>query len=85
MFYEFQLGHSIMEASQNICVKGESTVDHNSVTRLFKKLCLGCKNFNDQTKSDRPEIMLQAIKIHLGSSTGSLAFHSPEWVITFTT
>ena len=46
---EFDLGHNAMEAIKNTCwVKGESTVDHCTVTRGFKKFHLGCKNLNNQ-------------------------------------
>ena len=43
----FKLGHNAMEATKTFCVKGEGAVDNITVTRLFKKLCLGCKNLND--------------------------------------
>ena len=32
MFYEFEMGHNIMEATKNIsCAKGEGAVDHSGV------------------------------------------------------
>ena len=56
MLYEFEMGHNAMEATKNICwVKVEGENDHNTVTRWFKKFCLGCKNLNDQARSDRPK------------------------------
>ena len=45
-----------MEASKNICcVKSESTVDHSTVTRWFKKFCSGWKNLTDQPRSAKPQ------------------------------
>ena len=47
VLYKFELGHNAAEATKKIChVKGESTVDHSTVTRWLKKLCLDGKNFN---------------------------------------
>ena len=75
MLYEFKLGHNAAEATKNICcVKGEGTVDYNTVTRWFKKFCLGCKNCNDQARLGRPKTMnsedlLQAIEVNPVSST----------------
>ena len=38
MFYEFELSHTIVEATKNFCyAKGEDTVDLSAVTRCFKK------------------------------------------------
>ena len=71
MLYEFRLGHNDVEATKNICcVKSEGMVHYNRVTRWFKKFCLGCKNLNDQARSERPktmesEVVLQAIKPNL--------------------
>ena len=65
-----------MEATKNVCcIKGESAVDHNKVTRWFKKFCSGFKNLNNQATDS--EVMLQAIKANLMSS----ASHSPVWFI----
>ena len=67
MLYKFELCHNALEATKNICcVKGEGTVDYNTVTRWLKKCCSGCKNLNDPARSAWPktmdsEIMLQAM------------------------
>ena len=54
MLYKFEQGHNDAEAIKNICrAKGEGAVDHNTVTRWFKKFCSGCKNLDDQAKSSR--------------------------------
>ena len=58
ILYEFDLGHNTTEAIKDICcANGESTVDHGTVTRWFKKFSLACKNFNYQTRSGRPKTM----------------------------
>ena len=58
MLYEFVLGHNTATATKNICcVKGESTVDHNIVTKSLKKFCSGCKTLDNQAKSGRPKSM----------------------------
>ena len=50
MLYEFEMDHNAAEATKNICCgKGEGAVDHNAVTRWFKKLCL------DQVRSGKPK------------------------------
>ena len=47
IFYDFELGHNAVEATKNIfLVKDEGTVDHSTITRWLKKLCLSCKNPN---------------------------------------
>ena len=56
------------------CVKSEGTVDHSTVTRLFKKFCSGCKNLDNQVRSDKPKTMdieavLKAIEANPASST----------------
>ena len=56
MLYKFELGHNAMEATKNICVKGEDAVDH-TVTKWFKKFCSGCKNLNDLSRPGRPKTM----------------------------
>ena len=49
MFYKFKLGHNAAEATENICcMKSEDEVDHNTVTKQFKKFCLAYKNLEDQ-------------------------------------
>ena len=56
------------------CVKVESTVNYSTVTKYFKRFCLGGKNLDDQARSCRPkivdsEVMLQAIEANPASST----------------
>ena len=51
MLYKFKLGHNAMKAAKNICAKDEGAVDHSTVTRWFKKFCLGCKNLNVSGKT----------------------------------
>ena len=71
MLYEFKLGHDAVEETKNIsCTIGEDTVDHCSVTRLLKRLCLSCKNLKDQARLVRPKTMdskavFQAIEANL--------------------
>ena len=56
MLYKYKLGHNAKEATKNICcTKVEGSVDHSTVTRLFKKFCSDCKNVNNQTWSGRPK------------------------------
>ena len=75
MLYEFEPGHNATEATKNICfAKGEGAVDHNTVTRWFKKFRSGCKNLDDQARSGMPKNMsskavLQAIEANWASST----------------
>ena len=53
MLYKFKLGHNAAEATKNICyMKGKDAVDHNTIDRWWKKFCLGCKNLDDQARSD---------------------------------
>ena len=59
-----------MEATKNIYVKDEITVDYSTVTRWFKKLHQRYKNFDDHARSRRPknvdtEVVLQAIEANL--------------------
>ena len=64
-----------MKATKNIhCMKGKGTIDYSTVTKWFKKFCLGCKNLDDQAKSGKPKTvnfkaMLKAIKAKLASNT----------------
>ena len=52
MVYEFELGCNAEEATKNIgYVKGESTIDHSTLTRWCIKICLDRKNLNNQAKS----------------------------------
>ena len=54
MLYEFKLGHNAVEAAKNICgAKNEGVVDHRTVTRWFKKICSGYKNFDNQARSGK--------------------------------
>ena len=77
MLYDFKLGHNNVEATKNICfAKGEDTVNHSTITRLFKTFHLGCKNLDNQARSGSPktktvesEAMLQAIEANSTSSS----------------
>ena len=92
MVYEFKLDHNILEASKSICcVQGESTVDHSTVTRWFKKFRSDCKNLNDQARSGEPKRMdfqavLQAIESNPASNLSCLSvvhhFHNLVSYIT---
>ena len=70
---------AIMEVTKNnYSVNGEGAIDHDTVTRVFKKFYSGCKDLDDQAKSGMPnsvasEVMLKAIEANLVS----VAFHSP--------
>ena len=73
MPYKFECGHNATEATES-CTKGEGTVDHNTVTRWFKKVCLSCKNLDDQARLGRLEkvafeTMLQATEVNQASNT----------------
>ena len=51
-------------------MKDEGAVDHNTVSRGFKKCHLSCKNSNNQAISSRPktadsEAVVQAIEANL--------------------
>ena len=76
--YKFELGHNTAEAA-------ESTVDHNSVTRWFKKFGLGCKNLNDQTRSGRPKSIDSKVMIHGGKYGKYYSESSRHLTVTFTT
>ena len=75
MLYTLELGHNTMDAIENICcVKGEGTVEHSTVSRSFKKICLGYKYLDDQAMSGRSKSMdskavLQAKEAHPVSHT----------------
>ena len=75
MLYDFQLGHYAAEATKNICfIKGEVSVGHSTVTRLFKKFRTSRKKVDDQASSGRPksvdsEVVLQAIEANPESSS----------------
>ena len=41
MLYKFKLEYNVVDASKNIFyAKGEGAVDHNTVTKWFKKISL---------------------------------------------
>ena len=64
-----------MGATKNICtMKDKGSVDQSTVTRWLNKFHLGCKNLNNQAKSDRSKTMvskvtLLAIETNPGGST----------------
>ena len=60
MLYEFELGHN---------ARNEGAVDHSAITREFKKFGSGYKNHDDQARSGRPKIVLQAMEANPASST----------------
>ena len=55
ILYEFEQNHNAAEATKNICVKGESAVDHSTITIGLKKFCLGWKYLDHQERSVRPK------------------------------
>ena len=56
MLSVFKEGHNAKKATKNICcAKGERAFDHNTVSRHLKTFRLGCKNLDDQEKSDWPK------------------------------
>ena len=73
--YTIELDHNAVEATKNICrAKGEGAVDRNTVNRWFKKFHAGCKNLNEQARSDRPKSVdsdskLQAVASNSATST----------------
>ena len=93
IIYEFELGHNTIEVTKKIyCVKGESTLYHNTVTRSFKKFQSGCKNLDNQARPDRPKTLvskavLQTIETKQVSNTWSVSVSSasdnPVWFVTF--
>ena len=93
MLYKFNLGYSATKATKNIsCIKAEGTVDHGTVTKWFKKFHLGCKNLDNQARSDKSktvnsEAVPRAMKVNPVSRThrvSNLAYDSSVWFITFT-
>ena len=73
MLYDFELGYNVTEVMKNICVKGEGTIDHSTITRGFKKFCSACKDLKTKTKLSRPKTMfseafLQAVKSNPANS-----------------
>ena len=75
MLYKLKLNHNTTETTKNnYCAKDEDAFDHSTITRWFKIFCLGCWNFNDQPRADRPKsmdskAMLHAIEANLVSNT----------------
>ena len=54
MIYKFEISYYATEATKNICcAKSDGVVDH----WMVKKFCLGCKNLDDQARSDKPKTM----------------------------
>ena len=79
--YEFELGRNVIEATINICVKCEGTVDHITVTRWFKKFYKGYKNCNNQAKPDRPKTLDSKTMPQAKEANP----HSPVWFVPFAT
>ena len=79
VLYKFKQNHNETEATKNICFsKDEGPVDHNAVTRGFKKFRLGCKNLNDLARSGRSKCIdskavFQVIKTNPMNSTGRVS------------
>ena len=74
MLYDFELGHNAAEAIKNIRAKSRGTIDHGSVTRLFKKFHSSHWNLDEKARSGWPQSMgsqavLQAIVVKLASNT----------------
>ena len=58
IFYEFELGQNVAEASKNIYfAKGEDAADHSTITKWFKKFHSNYWNFDDQARSGMPKTM----------------------------
>ena len=83
------MGYNVANATKNIsCTKGEDAVDQSTVTRWFKKFCLGCKSLIDQA---RPAWILrlcfmlwkQILQMVLRGYQVSLVSHSPSAVCHF--
>ena len=72
MPYKFKGGHDTAEATKTFVLQ-KVKMQLTTVTRRFKKFCLGCKNCDDQARSDKPKTgfqdLLQAIETNLVSST----------------
>ena len=67
---QIEMGHNATEATKIICcLKGQSAADHSTVTRLFKKFYLGCKNLNNKVMSGSHKTMDKVIEVNLASST----------------
>ena len=75
MLNKFKLGHNAVEETKNICcTKGKGTIDQSTVTEWLMKFHSGCKNLDDQSRSNKPksmnaEVMLQTIDAKPASST----------------
>ena len=63
MLYKFEQSHNVTETTNSICsAKSEGAVYHGTITRWFKKFCMGSKNLNDQAMSGRPKTIAQTIE-----------------------
>ena len=79
MLHEFELGYNAIEAVKNICgTKGKGIVDHCTITRRLKKFRLGCKNLNNQARSNRTKTVNSEAK------SGERYSESIEWAQHFT-
>ena len=68
--YEFELSHNVVESTKNICcIKIESTVNHITITRWFKKFCFSYKNLDNPARSVDSEAVLWATVENLANST----------------
>ena len=73
MLYKFKLEHNTAEETKNICgMKGEDAIDHSTVvTRWFKKFCSGCKNLDNQVRTDRFKSMNSKVMVQEANMVGS--------------
>ena len=67
MLYGVEQGHKITEATKNIFVEDEGTVNHSTINGWLKKFLSSSKILNDQEKSGRPKsvnsnAVLQAVE-----------------------
>ena len=75
----YNFGHNAAVRMKKIsCTKREDTVNYSIVTRCFKKFCSGCKNLDNQAKSDRSitvdsKTVLRDIEANLVSRTGKVS------------
>ena len=84
-----------MKTTKNIFwVKDEDAINHNTVTRWFKKFHSGYKDLDDQTRLGKLKVMnfkaiVQAVETNPGVALEeyqvSSASHSPVWFINFMT
>ena len=95
LLYKFQVGYNAVEATKIICCTNcEVPVDHNTVTRWFKKFCSDCKNLENQTMLGQPKTIdlrlcskrwREIQQVTLGEYQVSLASYSTVWFVTFQT